>query len=408
VQRPRGSLDTAATLHVSTTVSQPREYSAFKTLRPFYWLPDFVTEDVVGDFTGAYTSGNDLLNRHAYAVSYLHDFEHNRNLGFLSYSWAGFGNPTLGLSAARDWDWIATSRLVRNNGQDTSRIQVLEREDVGSASATFVRRRFRSSSTFALGGEIVQRQRFAADTPGVRFTDPRDLMYGGTARLSFANYRVPAYAISREDGISLQIAGRVRFEPDTILVDRGYRELTTSNAAYKSLFKSDFAHHVIAVRGSGLLRTGSAPPLTRVGGVPGGFYDLGVAVVGNATGDLLPVRGYSSRARRGTRGWSASAEYRLPVALIGRGYRLWPFFLDRMFVSAFADAGNAYCTASERARFAECPDAPNDDVLKSAGAELVMDAGLFSFFNTRLRFGVAQPFTGDGRTQVYITFGQAF
>lgn len=404
-QRPRAALDSAAALHVQTTVSEPREYSAFPTLRPFYWLPSVITEDEVGTFVGVSTSGQDLLLRHSWALVYEHEFGDQRNQGFFAYDWSGLGNPNLGVSLSRDWDWLGTARLIRSP-IDTSFIQVLEREDVGALSATFLRRRFRSSASLTIAGEVVQRTRFAADTPNVNFSDPRDRMFGGIARVGYATYRTPRYAISREDGVLLQVGGRVRVEPDTAAADFGYRELSTYNTAYKSLFLAGFAHHVLAARFSAIVREGTQPPLTRVGGVPGGGYDFGLAVVGEG-GAPLPVRGYGSQERRGRRAWSASLEYRAPVALIGRGVRLWPLFVDRVYATAFADAGDAMCEAIDRTRTTRCA-APGADPLVSAGIEFGADVGLFSFFTTRLRLGVAQPFTGAGSTQFYVTFGPAF
>lgn len=403
--RPREPFDSAAALQVKASTAEPRGYRALRTLRPYYWLPVFRDEVEAGTFVGASTSGNDLVGRHAYAFSYAHGLERNRNVGYFSYEFSGLRNPTLQLAAARDWDFLGFSRITRNEGADTSNVAVVEREDVAELTLGFLLRRFRWSLALSVGAETVMRQRSVNDTPNVRFTDARDRMYGPVLRLGFANYRSPVYSISREDGIMLQMSGRWRTEPDTAVVDRGYGELTTFNAFYKSFSVFGFAHHVLAARVSGLWRKGSAPPLASIGGAPGGSFDVGFTSLGMGTG-LLPVRGFAAGDRRGTRAWTASVEYRVPLAMIGRGLQLWPIFLDRTFVSGFLDIGNAWCDALERPRGCATRSV---NPLMAFGAELGFDAALFSYSNTRVRVGIGQPLAGPrSLPRGYVTFGAAF
>ena len=409
--RPRAALDSAADLHVTATPSAARKYSAFKTLRPHFWIPFLTETGNAGSFTGAQTFGYDLLGRHEYDVYYAHDFDNNRNVGLLSYSWAGLGNPVFGLTLQRDWDDRGLATLRRIQGTDTtfSRIEVVEREDVGQLLATFARPRIRSSLSFTVGLEAVNRKLFVNDTPNVRFTDPTDRMYGAVSRLGYANYRRPALSISREDGISLSVSGRIRIEPDTVLIDRGYRELTTWNTAYKSVPLPGFSHHVLAARVSGLLRDGSGGSPASVGGVPGGAFDLGLDIASLGTGGgLLPVRGFDSGDRRGTQAWTASVEYRIPFLLVGRGYKLWPVFLDRMYLTAFADAGNASCNDITTGQFGFCTR-QGTEPLASVGGELGANIALLTFFAAEVRLGLAQPISGPRNALYsYIAFGSAF
>ncbi|MEX2281575.1 MAG: hypothetical protein WEE89_03695 [Gemmatimonadota bacterium] len=409
--RPRATLDSAAALHVTTTPGVPGKYSALKTLRPYFWIPFFIEPGNAGSFIGAQTFGNDLLEQHSYNVYYAHNFDDNRNVGLLSYTWAGLGNPLLGLTLQRDWDDLGRGQLRRIQGTDTtfSLIEVVEREDVAQLTASFARPRVRSSLSLTLGLEAVNRRLFVNDTPNVRFPDPTDRLYGAIARLGFANYRRPALAISREDGVSLSVSGRIRIEPDTVLIDRGYREVTTWNTLYKSVPLPGFAHHVLAARFSGLLRAGSGASPASVGGVPGSALDLGLdaATLGSA-GGLLPVRGFSSEDRRGTEAWTASVEYRVPFLLVGRGYKLWPVFFDRSYLTAFADAGNGTCNATTTSQFSFC-ERQGTDPLVSMGGEVGASVALFGFFATELRLGVAQRVSGPrSGLYSYVAFGSAF
>ena len=362
----------------------------------------------MGTFYGLSTGGRDLVGRNAYSLGYAHDFERNRNIGYFAYSYAGLGNPTIDFAVARDWDFLGTARVPPAEPlPDTSRVQVVEREDAVELATTFLLRRFRWSLALTLGGEAVLRERIVNDSAGVRFNNADDTLLGPIARLSFANYRIPAFAISREDGVVLQLGVRWRNEADTAVFDRGYKEILTFNALYKSLPLPGFAHHVVALRMSGIIRSGSVPPLAEVGGAPGGPFDLGITSLGSG-GGLLPVRGFLSGTRVGTKAWTASAEYRLPLSMVGRGLQLWPLFLDRTFLSAFVDAGDAECSGELQQLSSAC-QLRTGEALMSIGAELGLDAGLLSYFNTRARIGVAQPLAGPRRqTMLYLSFGSAF
>ncbi|HSL68645.1 MAG TPA: hypothetical protein VK864_00320, partial [Longimicrobiales bacterium] len=405
--RPRATLDGEADRHVQPTLSEPRGYRPWRTLLPRFWFPFVQREDAAGEFYGLATSGVDLVGRHAYGLTIGYNIEDGRTIGFGSYVYAGLANPTVQLALERDWDDLGRARVAINNGADTVTVERIEREDVGELSLTFQRRRFRTSTSLSLGGEIVYRHRVVPGSTGVRFVDARDRLYGPIARIVFANYRFPALAISREDGLFLQVGGRWRFEPDTVQRDRGYRELTTWNTFYKSLPLPGFAHHVLAARFSAALRDGSGASLLEVGGTPGGAYDFGLATIGLG-GSFLPVRGFQEGDQAGTRAWSASAEYRMPLFQLGRGYKLWPVFLDRMHLTAFGDAGRATCDAVARSTFLSCQD-QSTDLMTSVGGEVGADISMVSFFTTRMRIGVAQPLTGPRQNPlVYVTFGPSF
>ena len=405
-RRPRATLDSIAIPDTAAVVSESRRYSPLHTMRPHYWMPIYDDQDVEGTFIGLSTGSSDLLGRHNYALSVGVDPDNGRTSGFAAYTYNRLHNPSFGLQFVRAWDNLGRVRVVRNNGADTTFVQTLEKEEVGNLTATFLRRRFRSTAALTLGGEVVDRHRLVVDD-SARFIDPDDRLYGAIGRVSYANFKNPALSISREDGVFVQLTGRYLTEPDTVQRDRGYREATGFSALYKSLGLFGFAHHVLALRGSAIVRDGSGASLVEVGGTPGGSYLVGPLVLGIG-GQFLPVRGFLEGDRAGNRAWSASAEYRVPLLLLGRGYKLWPFFLDRMYLSAFADAGNATCSEFFHARFLIC-DEQGTNPLVSAGGEIGADLSFFSFFVTRARFGVAQPISGPtNRPTAYISFGPAF
>jgi hypothetical protein len=374
--------------------SAPRPYSPVRSLLPKYWAPVFQFDDVTGDFIGASTWGEDAVERHSYEAMLAYDPTYGRVAGDFQYAYAGLGNPVISLAASRLWDNTGLVTIRNTAGEVTDTATSYDREDHIAMSASLVNRRWRSSNALTLGVEGVEINRRINHT--AQFTDPRDRMLGVLAGASFGSYRMPAMAISREDGIRGFAAVRQRFEIDPLPDrDKSYREVSGEGAAYRSVGGSGFAHNVIAARASGVHRD-------KIGGGP---TDIG------GSDGFLPVRGYPDDARIGFRAWTASLEYRMPLRLIARGYRLRPLFIDRVSTAFFVDAGNASCNAEQRAVYLSCAgntDRP-DDVLVGAGFELNANLAVLSFAPTWVRLGIGFPVGSESRTaQVYLTIAPAF
>ena len=384
-----------------------RAYSALPTLLPRAWLPLAYDEGVPGFFAGVSTYGEDLVGRHAYSAyaAVTINREEPRLAGGLAYSWAGLGNPVLGVAASRAWDHAGFVQLP-----DSTLGDVVSREDVVSLSATLLRRRWRTAASLTLGAEHVQERFFIEDEPDLRLTDDYDRLVGAFARASFGNARLYPYSISHEDGVSLTLSARRRWDTDpSEILDRSYNEATAWGAAYKAIPAFGFANHVLALRASAVWRDGPGASLVELGGASGGALDVGVATVGGSA-LFLPVRGFPKEVRLGTRAWSASLEYRLPIALINRGARLLPFYLDRLSAALFADAGRAWCTPAEERRSPACALAGEDETpLLSAGGEIALDVSLLFDTPFRIRGGVAAPIRGPASDPVfYIRIGPSF
>ncbi len=400
------------------SVSEPRNYSAWRSVLPKYWSPLSYPGEVDGTFLGIASSGVDLLSRHRWSAAAAVQTERpHRWEGTFTYAFAGLGNPVLALEASRIWENTGGVLFVDTARADTLFRSAVASEDALALFATLVRRRWRSTGTLSLGveGVRVRREILNPPVPNARHPDERDDLYGVLGRVSYANYIVPPYAISREDGISISLAGRLRREDVGFRgIDRGYNEVTGVGAAYKSLPLPGFAHHVLAVRGSGLVRTGDGASTSSIGGASGGTLGaLGLAIGGPAR--LLPVRGFERGTRYGTTAWTASAEYRLPIALVGRRPMFSPLFIDRLSASLFVDAGDAWCTGRAASRLLICtPDfggasQPRPPLI-GAGGELVVDAVLSWIAGGRFRLGAGFPVQGgaDRRPIFYAQFGSAF
>ena len=399
----------------AAAASPLRPYSAWATARPHFWLPLSQAEDGGGEARtawGVFTAGADVLGRHAYEIALLYEPEEGLPEGTLTYRWAGLGNPVLSLSVERDWDFAFQDTL-----SDGATADVFSRGDVARLSATFSRPRWRHAAALTLGGELVDDAVLLRNAPeGVAFgetADVRDRLGGAFARASWSNSRAHAWSISREEGVSLSLTARQRWDTDARPArdsvpgrDASYRELAPWGAAYRSVRVFGFADHVLAARASGLLRDGPFAPRSGVGGASGGDEGLGI---GEPLGGslFLPVRGFHTDARRGTRAWSASLEYRFPVALVGRGVRLWPVFLDRISGAFFADAGDAWCAQDQAEARSGC-SVRAARALVSAGAELSLDGLVLYNGYLRVRTGLAVPLQPGGDPALYVRLGSSF
>jgi outer membrane protein assembly factor BamA len=144
------------------------------------------------------------------------------------------------------------------------------------------------------------------------------------------------------------------------------------------------------------------------GGSSGGIVSaLGFSTGGNSR--LLPVRGFDSGVRAGTKAWTATAEYRLPIALVGRRPAVSPFYIDRISGAAFVDAGDAWCTGLADDLYGSCQRARGQPPLVSAGAELAIDMSFARIIATRVRAGLAFPVQGPSSSpMLYLQAGQSF
>lgn len=408
----QGRDDTNATMYdaitvvADTSIHAEGPYRPWHTLRPYYWLPLVYTEEAVGTFVGASSYGTDVVGKHQWSAAVSVAPENGRTAGAVAWTWAGWRNPQLTAGVDRDWDRIGFVRLP----QDTSLVRpVVEREDVLTGRLSFIRQRTRSSLAVRFGGELVRRSRTIEDGFGAALADPTDDFAGVITSIGLATSRAQPFSISREDGISLAVTGRRRWDRSPDVRDATYTEITTSNALYQSLDLPGFARHVIGVRASGLHRTGSGAAPSSIGGASGILLaapiDLGL---GPGT-LLLPVRGFPRGIRAGTSAWTASAEYRFPIAAVGRGVKLLPLFLDRVSGALFVDAGDAWCSDDVAQHYVRCDRTDPGDPLLAAGAELNLDLGLFGYGSVRTRLGAAAPIQGPGSgVAFYLRFGHAF
>ncbi|HEX6372630.1 MAG TPA: hypothetical protein VF006_27165 [Longimicrobium sp.] len=408
--------------HQAAAGGPPRRYSPWRTLPPTTWTPLLVRGDtVLGTSFGIGIKGNDVLNRHSYGASALVRDRESRAEGFAGYAYRGLGVPVIGASAFQDWDVArGASFFTRPGGGDTIRTALLERERSVSLVATFPRPRFRSFSWLSVGLNLRQR-RFSWDDPGAAegVAVPElapDL--GAVLTVGRSTARAYEFSISQEEGwtSSLTVEGR-RYT--RALGDQteppGYIRVGGRSQRYDTFGRGGwFARPVLAMRVMAAADVGSRSPGFSVGGLTGGNVGVPLGTGLGIGGEMdFPVRGYGEGAQYGDRAVAGSVEYRQPIALVERGYRLVPAFLDRLYAAAFVDGGTAWCLD-------DCPRPLSSGrearPIFSVGAELAADLTLFFYGDLTLVGGLAVPLSavqiGDALTRPnpagYIRLGRAF
>lgn len=372
-----------------------RPYSPFPSLWPQSWLPFIASGSKhVGTFIGATVFGTDDVRRHTYAIlagwrTGVSDVE---ALG--AYVYSGLGDPILQFSVSQDWSSGSAATA------DGEVVGLVEREREFRVAATFARPRARSliSLTPAFSVEQI---RYSTTDPRYRVEDPTLTDLEGSLRLAYSTARYHPRSVSPEKGLLARLDFSHARQADDLNHWRMTGELELRSYASFPVFGC--TNHVVAARLAVGASEGHGRPaeLLELGGTPGRALDLGFGVTLGG-GSRYHLRGFAEGVLAGDRIAAASLEYRFPLALVGRGYGLWPALLDRLSTSLFVDVGSAWrAGVSTRGRR-----------IASAGGELSLDLGLGYHLTYRFRIGLARqvsvPAGEKERWSGYLSTGVAF
>jgi hypothetical protein len=394
-------------------------YSPWRTFVPHYWLPT-ISDGLRGGYRiGASTSGRDVVGRHTMTASLAIPTNNTGVTGGVTYQYAGLGVPVIQVDVSQDYDWLGS--IFEPNSQRTVIGDVFRRTRSAEALATFLDAHVRRSISLSGGFGLEHRTHTSTGVPIAAIDSAGELgaptFPSVIAAATFANYQRPPFSISPEDGLQASITWRERLNSG--LNGKGGPSSSTvvSAAAFKSLDLPGFAHHVLALRGSGGIADERAAGYYAVGGISGSTYEI---IPGYTIGEgrkTFPVRGFEAGTLLGTRAVTATAEYRIPLILTGNSVGALPFFLDRSSLTLFGDYGTAWCP-SIRGDREVCNR--NTEVytaklgIASAGAELNVNLGVLSWDSPyRFRLGLVRPlhnaaYFGRQTWQMYLVGGVSF
>lgn len=371
-------------------------YAMWPSLAPHFWIPFFLNAGPSGRFGGAVTAGADAIGRVQYVADLFVAPQRWRGAGDLTLLYQGLGNPTLDLFVSSRWlDLLPPARagsLIFS--------ELYQRAALG---ASFVAQRWRSFASVRVAAEL-ERTHFATipDTSLAAVCagcETQDLV-GGSVTLALSHLVTGALAVSPENGFVASLIYRRREEAAPA---RWSNELRGRLALYAHVpGLGGFAHHVLAMRLAAGGTSGPLGAIYNIGGVSSGTVSVSF---GQSLGvsRTFPVRGYPNGTLSGRRAATGSIEYRLPLALIGRALGHLPIGADKLWLNAFADAGDAWApgTAAQLTR------------LRSIGFELASRVSVSYDFLLALRLGLAQPLVAPPagtarRPQLYLTLGSDF
>ena len=419
---------TAAAAYADRIDSDDRPYRAFPALWPRYWEPSYrqgegaLGQEVLGPSFGLQTTAQDMVGRHSASLALRYEPKGSRVEGGVVYSFAGLGNPTVTLVAEQRYlssGFTVDDESGGNEGQPVRRsLFVVERERDLRANVTLLRRRWRTSVAVTVGAGYVWESRELLDgalEPDTvfRLNRPTSGLPEARITVSFNTARIHPFSISREDGLTGFVRLRRRWDgtvPDSLAgslgADVGFAEVTGQLRAYKGVRLPGFSNHVFALRGSGGAagQSGADASHFSIGGASGQTERVTGLELLKGNNLLFPVRGYDRGIRRGRYAWTASAEYRFPLARINRGVGDFPLYFDWISGTLFFDAGNAWGPELGVPGF----DNPPLDAIASVGGELVVNGLPLWTASTVLRTGVAVPVVNGSGAAVYVRLGVAF
>ena len=369
------------------------DYASWPSGRPHYWLPFYSNGGAAGRFYGFSTSGADAVGRTTFFLHGAASLEPRRGLGAFRLVSDALGTPTLDLNLSNDWLLVGIS---------SDGVVVSEHSAEASLGASFVKRRWRSTVSMRVAAEA-ERTRFHSipqqpiDSVCMG-CDARDFL-GGSVNVRVARFITAPLAVSPQDGFVWSAVYRRR---EQLHSTAWSGELQSRLVVYARLPVVGYAHPVLALRVAAGTTHGPYPLTFSVGGVSSGVLDLGFGLR-LGTSRSFPVRGYVPSDLRGRSVVAATAELRMPVALLGRSIGHLPLGADQVSLALFADAGDGW-TGN---------DGPHLSRLVGLGAELVADLRMSYDVPLRARAGVAYPVgthdTGRARTlTAYAAFGADF
>lgn len=387
-----------------------RNYSPLRNLIPRYWTPTIGTSARGNTLLGAHSSASDVARRYSWIAEASWDVASGEFVGNGIVTYRGFGRPVVDLG-------FGLSRSHATIPQDSQTVggDVARRSRTASLTLTWSRPRVRSAWSVNAGADIEWRD--LRVTPGefVAELDPSVLearrFPSVFAGIGWSNLQRAVLAIGPEDGVSISATGRRRWRTDDPAATTAHSAIGSARL-YKSIPLWGHTRHSIGVRGAYGWAEANGATTFSVGGISGTSLEV---VPGYNIGDsprTFFVRGFRPGVLSGTRAWAGTAEYRAPIARIGRGLWPLPLFFQRIAVAAFGDAGSAWCPSVGAATLVCPPGGTPRRTIVSAGGELLMDAAVNYDETHRFRLGFAVPVRErDARTKeamVYFSLGLPF
>jgi hypothetical protein len=397
---------------VDTAAMPIAAYNPVRQLLPRYWLPQVGTGRNGQSTLGASTGSSDILGRHVWSAQLLTDIDNGETDVSAAYRYRGLGVPVLDVSWSQSWD--ATFRVVDSTNAVLG--TVARQRRFTTVSGTWLVPRTRRSLSATVGAQYEMRN--FTSTVDSLLGDATSVLRRGTrypsafVNTSLSTARLGARGISVEEGVSVATSSSYRWRED--MPSLGSWRHVVNSRGYVPLNLPGFARHVLMARVAAGVADNNTASEFSVGGVSGERVELLPGVLIGDVSRTFAVRGVAPGVQRGTRAVGGSIEYRAPLVLFQHAPSPLTVFLNRMSITAFSDAGRAWCPNALVARKSVLcePAGTRDGWIASAGAEIVVDLAVQYDTPYRLRFGGAVPYVAPAgvarRGAMYVTLGSYF
>ncbi len=395
----------------------PRRYHPTQTITPRFWLPVIATTpydaerfhwvpkgfDEAGRADrwqsatiGAFTGGTDVLRFASWTASAAYRNDADIVQGSAQFTWNRY-LPVYQLGVSRSAYTSGSvpvySGVIDENGdreivKGDDRYWQTREQAFFQVSYPYTYR----TTVFAKYGMTLREDRDAL--PGnvaLEAVPARGYVGEASGGWRYVFGRGTAFSISPEDARSVSFVAGVRHPwlGTWLLGDDGsyepFTQLQATGEVREYLTNPWIPNHVLALR---LAAGATIGPTDFFGSyqLGGAYGDAGFVTTPD---ELRMIRGYATGVDVGDMYWLASAEYRMPLLRVDRGWGVIPAFVRYVSAAAFVDTGNAFV------EFQGIPDAV-DGTLFGVGAEVRASALVGWSVPLTMRFGCAVGLTGDG------------
>jgi len=359
-----------------TTNYSITDYSSSSHIKPSWWTPTF-SGDENAILLGAYTSGSDALNRHAYDAYLGFDFKSISFSGEFNYSYDR-------------WFPLLQTHLETINREDY-RTDTYQFEILAPLFSRNERIYFGFNTTY----EKNRNTMIENNGSEVTITNVDPLVGIGAI-----------YDSRRQqlDSISPSFGRLVSLTAETSDVFGGNVNGQMLIGKWKE-YINIHPQHVVALRLIGGFGLKNARPFQLGGNIADNEFQ------GTSMLSTLPLRaslynkrryalrGYPSNATSliGRRMILINAEWRIPLKKIERSLNMFPLGLHQLSTTIFAERASVWTSGSDPENYRH-----------SAGVELHFHTEWFYFMPLQARLGYAYGFNKDGDHQGYVAFGSSF
>jgi Tol biopolymer transport system component len=360
------------------------EYHPWRYIHPRTWELSVPSNPLgLGASLGLVTGASDPVGNHSIALNLLVPSTIGDTSARVDYTYSGLW-PLLQLSASRT-AVLAYDLIIDDH-------YTSYRQHQGSVSAgTTLPILVKTDSSANLAFTYVYSQYGPADRvpvadPTAGITVPPET--GPDARLfvnlAYSNVHAWGYSISGQTGRSLQLS--LGFADPAIGGKFHTAEATWSWTEY--LTPPWAKLHALAMLYSGGIGVGDKPSFFSLGGFV--QQDVIRSLFLNRPQCCFFLRGYAPNSIAGDQFHLLSAEYRLPLLWVERGYETFPFYVRRLSGALFSDVGNAFVG-----------DFHPRELKVGVGAQIQVELKLAYYIETQLQLGVAKGLSAGGANQYY-------